>query len=633
MGLSTFHQEILPTINAAPAVEYGIIHAQTRSDELFEDMQQQLRKMLDLIDTISNIPIITTTMGEPNATVSPFIQPATPVEPDVTPNFPSAPAGPVTGSVGTITLSTAPTFTATEPTINNITPPSALSKTAPAAIVLPDRDVPVAPSDALPVAPTARELTLPSAPSIIAINFDGVIPGALAPPPTTQFNWTNQSYQSTLLDTLKTKLYDLVLNARQTGLLPAIEQQIWDRGRERTAAEERRLKASSRRQFAALGWNMPQGDEYLLLRDSAEKAVTNDITESRSIAIAQAELEQKNLQFSIQSAISLEGELIDLHNAEQQRLFEAARYTIEAAIQLYGLEVSYFNANVTMYETQARVFQARIQAQLTQVEVYKAQLEGQRLISDLNRQDIDIYRAKIDAVVATFELYKSKLEGVKILLESDSLKLQQFEASVRTFAEEVRAKSLEYEGYRAQLDGEKIKVDMYNGLSSAFRNTIEGFKIETDAKIAKQNSDIKIAYDVPLQISLQQTEIFKSVIAAESGRLKSLTDIFETRGSVFENLVKGEASRVEAEVSIYENEVKKLIASANINIEALKASLSTLLTKTEMVIGVQKTIAQIEAQLLASYSSAVSYSAGINSTSSISDSHGIQFNYSESTTV
>src|SRR5574343_981022 len=388
MGLSSTHIDTVPAVDPVYFLSHGINENQSKSEEAFSDAQALMDDMQNLVNSLSNIPQITATLGAVSSTVSPFVTPAAPQEPGISPNFPTAPSGPATGSVGTLTLSDAPVFSAVEPTIREIAPPTAFTDTAPAEPSLVDHDLPVKPDNTLPTAPTQRELTLPTAPSLLPITFDGVVPGALSAPPSAAFNWTNQSFQNDLNDTLQTQLLSLVANARQTGLLPTIEAQIWARGRERTNAEAVRRRAGARRQFAALGWNMPQGDEALLMMKAEEDAVNDDITESRSIAIAQAELEQKNFQFSIQSAISLVGQLIDLHNAEQQRLFEAARYTIEAAINLYGLEVQYFNANVAMYETQARVYQDRLQAQLTEIEVFKAQLEGQRLISDLNKQDI-----------------------------------------------------------------------------------------------------------------------------------------------------------------------------------------------------------------------------------------------------
>ena len=600
----------------------GINEVTSKSDLAFDEANELMDRMARIARDITDIPTITTALGTVESTVQPYLKPAVPVEPDIQPNFPTAPEDPVTGTVGTITLSTAPTFTAAEPGINEIAVPAAFSESLPSAPTLPaSYDYPDVPDNTLPVAPSPRELTLPSAPNIITVNFDGTMPASLRTPPSTSFNFTDEAYASDLTNALKTQLLSLVNNARQTGLLPAIEDQIWSRARERTASQEKRLNAAARRQFASLGWNMPQGDEALKLMQAAEEAVELDVTESRSIAIAQADLEQKNLQFSIQAAIGLEGQLITLHNAEQQRLFEAARYTIEAAISLYGLEVSYFNANVSLYETQARVYQARLQAQLTEIEVYKGQLEGQRLVGDINKQDIDIYLAKIEGVRTTHELYKAELEGVKLRLEGDGLKLQQFESSVKAYAEKVRAKSLEYDGYKAQLSGEEIKVTMYEKLASAFRSKIDGFKIETDAKIAKQESDIKIAYDVPLKISEQKTAIYQSMIQAESEKVKSLNALYETRGNVYESQVKGETGRVSAEVEIQKNEIEKLVADANINIEALKANVSTLLAQKEMLIGVQKTIAQVKAQLAASYGSAINYGATMQTGVSYGDTH------------
>jgi len=403
--------------------------------------------------------------------------------------------------------------------------------------------------------------------------------------------------------------------------------------REKTATKAARRRHEITRSSSARGWFRPTGEDDVLLRQAEELSISDDQSTNREIVIAEANLRLQNLQFSITQAIGFEGQLINLHNSEQQRRFEAARYTIEAAIALYGLEVSYFNANVAMFEAMARVYQSRLQAQLTEVEVYKAQLEGQRLVGDLNKQDIEIYRAKIDAVLATFDLYKSKLEGVKILLEGDALKLQRFESQIKGFSAEIQAKALENDIYKSQLSGEEIKVSMYGKLSDAFNSRMQGYKVETDAKVAKQESDIKVAYDVPLKVGELKTEIFKSLIGAEAERLKALTGIYETRGNVFESLMKGESEKVNAEVQIQKNEIEKQIAEANIRIEVMKANVATTLAQKEMLISIQETITKVRAQLTAAYGSAINYSAGIDAGINYGDTHHTSHTYGLSESV
>src|SRR5690606_16488942 len=130
--------------------------------------------------------------------------------------------------------------------------------------------------------------------------------------------------QSMLLTELKDKLFDLVRNVRQTGLSDSVLTQLSDKAKEKTAAQARRLSLSVRRQFGALGFNLPPGDEILKMLEVTEESVQLDVTENRNIYVTNAQLEQSNFQFAFMRGVELETQLMNLHNSVQQRLFEAA---------------------------------------------------------------------------------------------------------------------------------------------------------------------------------------------------------------------------------------------------------------------------------------------------------------------
>lgn len=488
-----------------------------------------------------------------------------PVKPDITPNFsgiqvsqveinpsyPSAPQGATFGTVGQIELEPVPVLQASEPVMNAIQVPAPLSVDVPQAPDLPNYAYPSAPNSDMPGAPVAHVLVLPDAPNINLPVFDALLPTPLDAAELPAFNFTEQDYQSALQGALKTKLLSLVLNERQTGLSPAIEQQLWDRAREKSLATAQGLIDSIGRQYSRSGWEMPTGDEAERVFEAMEAQVDADITESRNIAVTQADLEQKNFQFAFTQAIALEGQLLTYHNQVQQRAFEAARYIVESAIQLYNLKVSYFNANVQLYTAMSQVYRDKVQAELSKIEVYKAQLEGQKLIGEINIQDVERYKAMIQAVVSTFDLYKAELEAVKIKIEGDGLTLDRYGKLIQAYEAQYRAKALEYDGYKAQLSGEEIKSSFFKNVTDAFGQRIQAFSAVNDARIRKQDADIKVAYDVPLQVLDQNVKAFSANVQAESARLQSLSNVNDIAAKIYQTQVDAEKSRLDAETQIY----------------------------------------------------------------------------------
>jgi len=609
----------------------GFNNSQTKGELANDKLTQQLNYLTDALAQITNLPPITGATLPPIVnTVDSYVDQVKPDRAVINATYPDTPPDAVLGTVADLVIDDVPILTAAEPVFNTIAPPTKFTKSAPVATAITDRAFPDKPGYTLPIVPVARVLSLPAAPSLLTVNFEGILPTALASPPNVDFVFTEQDYQSMLMDSLNDKLLSLVLNTQQTGLSPAIEQQIWDRGRERTAAVTQGAIDNIDRMFARSGWSIPQGDQARSIYRAQEQQTAEDIAESRSIAIAQADLEQKNFQFALSQALTLETQLLNLHNSTQQRAFDAAKYLIEAAISLYQVQVAYFNGNVTLYTAQAQVYRDRIQGELAKLEVYKAELEGQKLIGELNAQDVARYTAQIEAVVAIFGLYKDELEAVKIQIEADGLKVQQFEANIRAFAEEIKAKSLEYDGYKTELSGEEIKASAYKAIVEGFGKRIDAFTSINDAKVKKLDADIKVNIDTPLKVSAQQTEIYKAQVQATTAEIEGLTTIYKTDADVYDISVKGEGTRINAQVAVQEAEINYGTKKAELAIEVAKANIATMLAQKELSLGTIKAIAQLLSQLVAAYGSTVHLSAGISGSGGVTDHFGLSTSFNHS---
>ena len=197
-----------------------------------------------------------------------------------------------------------------------------------------------------------------------------------------------EAYVSDLLTTLKAKLTSLVLNLEQTGLNPEIEQQIWDRARQRTTAAMQSVVDNVTRMHARAGWAVPTGDEIEKLYQAMEDKAKQDVEESRNIAIAQADLEQKNFQFSVTQGIALETMLANIFDALQRRYFESEKVRVET-------EVAMNTGNAQIYESNIKAFSAKTGA-----------------ISDVYKADASVYESIIDG------------QAKKISAEADVVKTQ-----------------------------------------------------------------------------------------------------------------------------------------------------------------------------------------------------------------
>jgi hypothetical protein len=88
-----------------------------------------------------------------------------------------------------------------------------------------------------------------------------------------------------------------------TGISPAVEDQIWQRGRDRIIADGARVESQTLNEFAARGLTLPSGAMASRLQEVRFEQLTKTQELSRDVAIKQADLEVENLKFAVDLAV------------------------------------------------------------------------------------------------------------------------------------------------------------------------------------------------------------------------------------------------------------------------------------------------------------------------------------------
>lgn len=248
---------------------------------------------------------------------------------------------------------------------------------------------------------------------------------------TTHFPTDNQ-YTTQLLTDTQTILDSLINNLHQTGLNPAIEQQIWDRGRERTLATAQGVIDSKKLAFAGAGWTIPTGDLMRLTLAAQEEYAGKDIDENRTIAIGQAELEQKNLQFSITQAVDLNYRMGHIYSTIQGVIVDAESKRIAALSDINKMAVE-----VYAKETEVAIEIARLN-----IETYSKETD---IAIAQNKLAVDIYKTEVDAlnvdaniqkIIIDSSIAKTDLE-LKAYIEQSTFDMEAKKANVATYLAQI----------------------------------------------------------------------------------------------------------------------------------------------------------------------------------------------------
>lgn len=623
-----------PDNGAQDLVTQGWNTAQDYARTAFDEATGFLARLEDISEGIADIPTVNVEIDPLTTTLTPYVAPDAPVEPDgFTVNLPPVPTEPTLTAVTPLDVQEPPEFTAVAPDVNfDIALPTPLTATVPAK---PDQDaitIPATPTYTLPAVPSLLGIEIPTAPTLEFPEFTAVLADRPTEPGVT-FAFTEEAYTSTLLTNLRDVLNTWV-NGAATGLSTAVEQAIWDRGRERETQVGLRKQDEVRRTFASRGFALPPGAMNTFLLEAIQEAQDKASSFNRDVAIKQAELEQQNRQFAFQQAFQVESALITYQNQIAQRAFEAARFVQQVAVEIFGQLVARYNADVNAYQTQAQVYKIRIEAQIARLEVYKTEIEAQKLVAEINREQVAIYGEQIRAVVALIEVYKAQLQGAQTQAEINKNRIQAFAAEVSAYEALVRAKAQEYDAYSRRIEAEVSKVKVYESQSSAFRSQIEGFKALVEAQVAEKESELKVNQEIPLELFAKRTEAFRNVVQAESERLRAVSAQWEGRVRAFVAEVSAEADRVKAGADVYKAEGDVKVAEANVRIEAARANIQKLAESVRLLLGSTEAGARVAAQLAASALSAINLSGGISASTSenrsASSSNSSSYNSSNS---
>jgi hypothetical protein len=233
--------------------------------------------------------------------------------------------------------------------------------------------------------------------------------------PANNFAFTEIPYSSNLLTDLRARLLEWV-DGKSTGILPSVEQAIYDRGRAREVAVSNRKAQEAIRSFAMRGFPKPPGALSIEIQDAAQEAQNNSVTLNREIIIKQAELEQSNRRFSFEQAGKMEDALIAYTNQQAQRVIDSAKALQQFTIEIFQQQVAEYGVNTQGYSArvgaEVSTFKAKTDVQVAEanIRMEAARVSMQAYIQQVTLQ---VEAMKAGATVSA-QLAASALSAVNI---------------------------------------------------------------------------------------------------------------------------------------------------------------------------------------------------------------------------
>lgn len=480
----------------------------------------------------------------------------------------------------------------------------------------------------LGLAPVVKEVIIPEAPILDtiadpkewAIHLPSVpvisIPSFTAKPPSAEginapkddFSWSEIEYDSEVLS----NTIALVNKFNQGGVVipPVIWEALWARDNDRENRAGEKLINEINSDWSSRGFQLPQGVQNAQIAEVHQNIQSVSSERSRDIAIKEADMNIENLKFAVNQGIALENMRGGWYQQALNRNLDAAKFTYSLSVNIFNAKLSFYNAQLTSYQAEAMVYKTQIEAELVKLEIYKSELEGQKIIGDLNMQQVQIYKIRVDALNTTIELYNAELKGIQLGVEIDATRIDAYSKEVQAYGEKIKAESLKLEAFKTTMQGAKIEADIYAVNVSAYASKVQAYSTKVDASAKSSNIDIEInktliqEYTAKLQAFTVETEnaiaVLKSEVAAFDSSAKSYDlDVTNERSRT---LVILDALRVEISAMIQGTQVN--ITSARLDLEAAKA---------EAALGTAaiREVSSTEGALAGSAMSAVNVSSGM----------------------
>ncbi len=580
----------------------------TLAQEYADSAQQQLAGFTSaLSSSIYAPPTISVTW---NSLAAPSLPGLPPV-----PEMPSiafvAPTAPGEWSLAEPTIDIAD-FTEESPTLTMPVAPELVYGVAPTIPVVGDVVVPDAPVLSAVAVPTYLSLSTPT--------FGGVdlhqdyldklvdIPTLELVAPTPYSYVAGPQYASELLAGLKAVLEERL--AGGTGLLPAVEQAIWDRARSRETQVALANEAEVMRASEALGFQLPSGVLAAQLREAQQAYYDKLSGLSRDIAIKQAEMEQENLKQTIAAGMQLEGQLIDYSFKLEQLTFEAAKTTADNAIQTYNAQVEQFKALLSAYNTYAVAYKTIMDAELSKVEVYKAELQAEQTKAEVNQALVQQYKAQVEAGLAQVEVYKAQVGAANTLIQLEQAKIGAAGEQIKAYVAQVNAETSKVEAYKAGVQAEATKVEVY-------RVKAQAFSARASAQADKARAEIS-RYSALAQAKESQWRGYTAQVEAERSRISALG----TQSTALLEGYKAGAAAIESSAQmhtkVWESQIRQYEANQNIVVQTAKINGDWAIQTNNARLEAAKAGTQVYAQLTSSAYGMMNTSAGISGSSSMS---------------
>lgn len=490
-------------------------------------------------------------------------------------------------------------------------------------------DVPNAPNFDLPTMEALEQLNIPAFTFPTLPDFSGTPPNAdHLDAPDAFVDWQEPEYESELMDELLAWIRQSMQGG--TGLPAPIEQALFGRARERDSAETERAVQEAVDTWAARNFTMPPGMLAKQANVIREQGRLKAAELNRDILIEATKWEIEGIRFAVEKGMALEQMLQNLFNNTAQRMFEMARYRLEAQINVFNAKVGLFNARSQAFGHLVTVYKTRLEGALAKLQAYKIAIDGQVALGQINQQRVEVFKAKMQAVQTSADVFATVMKGAQVKAEVVKTQFDAYRADIQAYAEQIGAEKVKFDAYDSQVKGEVAKGNMFEAQARAFAATVQGISAKADVKVKGIQLKIEAAR-AKVQKYVADVDRFRAELDAGMKETQANLSAFQAQISAWDAGAKANITEAEMHSRYTDMQTRTNIAYTEAQIKQFEANMDKAYRQASVAMEAAKAIGQYSAQLAAGAMSALNVSASVSGSGSQSDSVSNSFSKSTST--
>ena len=412
----------------------------------------------------------------------------------------------------------------------------------------PDASIPDAPTAPADLAQTMQASYREAAPQFITL-VNGYVDAELAK--------LNPEYhrQMARIEGQLTKYLD-----GGTGLKPEVEDAIYSRARAKNDVEAQRVQTSALADMAARGFTMPNGVGNSMMARARQEAANNNAKAANEIAIAQAEMEQKNLQFAVTTSTGLRTAMVGATMSYMQVLgqlngqaLQYSKAVLDAVVEAYNIAARAFAVRLEQVKTAVVIYDSQVKAALSQVELYRSKIAALQALTQVDQAKVAIYTAQLGSMQALAAVYKVQVDAALSQVEMEKARVSLFQAQVQAYNSEVQANTAEWQGYSAAISGEEAKMRAYNSEVQAFGAEVQAFSALVAAKKASLDGAVAVNQARSADFT-HKVEAYRAVIQSNVEEMKGKVGAEAQKVAIFGMQLQDVAAQNELDSTVIKTE-------------------------------------------------------------------------------